>query len=137
MPLTDAILAVPASAWAPAVEPDGDIRHCAWVAELAGDCLTGWPAERTGVRVFPAHPTGTVESGVHPARQQGPIPAHGQPTQPKRPAGRSGGPSWHAEARSATRGAGCGQPLEGGYGVGAPDPVDRAGVAVAGHQQTL
>jgi hypothetical protein len=25
------------------VEPVGDIRDGAWVAELAGDCLTGWP----------------------------------------------------------------------------------------------
>lgn len=34
---------VPASAWTPAVEPGGDIRDGAWLAELAGDCLTGWP----------------------------------------------------------------------------------------------
>ncbi|MFF4250634.1 transposase [Streptomyces sp. NPDC001663] len=38
-----AVLKVPTSAWTPAVEPDGDIRDDAWVAELAGDCLTGWP----------------------------------------------------------------------------------------------
>jgi hypothetical protein len=47
MTITDAIhqavLKIPASAWTPAVEPDGDIRDGAWVAELAGDCLTGWP----------------------------------------------------------------------------------------------
>ncbi|MCC5480517.1 IS1380 family transposase [Streptomyces barringtoniae] len=47
MTITDAVhqavLKVPASAWTPAVEPDGDIRDGAWVAELAGDCLTGWP----------------------------------------------------------------------------------------------
>ncbi|QKV90447.1 IS1380 family transposase [Streptomyces sp. NA02950] len=47
MTITDAIhqavLKVPASAWTPAVEPDGDIRDGAWVAELGGDCLTGWP----------------------------------------------------------------------------------------------
>jgi hypothetical protein len=47
MTITDAIheavLKVPASAWTPAVEPDGDIRDGAWVAELAGDCLAGWP----------------------------------------------------------------------------------------------
>ncbi|MFD9434203.1 IS1380 family transposase [Streptomyces sp. NPDC060002] len=47
MTITDAIhqavLKVPASAWTPAVEPDGEIRDGAWVAELAGDCLTGWP----------------------------------------------------------------------------------------------
>ncbi|MEU6655318.1 IS1380 family transposase [Streptomyces sp. NPDC046900] len=47
MVITDAIhqavLLVPASAWAPAVEPDGDVRDGAWVAELAGDVLGGWP----------------------------------------------------------------------------------------------
>ncbi len=47
MTITDAIhqavLAVPASAWTPAVEPDGEIRDGAWVAELAGDCLNDWP----------------------------------------------------------------------------------------------
>lgn len=47
MTITDAIhqavLKVPVSAWTPAVEPDGDIRDGAWVAELAGDCLTGRP----------------------------------------------------------------------------------------------
>jgi hypothetical protein len=48
MTITDAIhqavLKVPASAWTLAVEPDCDIRDCARVAELAGDCPTGWPA---------------------------------------------------------------------------------------------
>ncbi|MGF6947028.1 hypothetical protein BKA18_006881 [Streptomyces auratus] len=43
MTITDAIhqavLKVPASAWT----PDGEIRDGAWAAELAGDCLTGWP----------------------------------------------------------------------------------------------
>jgi hypothetical protein len=47
MAITDAIhqdaLKVPASAWTPAVEPDGEIRDGAWVAELTGDLLTGWP----------------------------------------------------------------------------------------------
>ncbi|MFF9403754.1 IS1380 family transposase [Streptomyces sp. NPDC014744] len=49
MTITDAIhqavLKVPASAWTPAVEPDGDIRDGAWVAEIdaGSDCLTGWP----------------------------------------------------------------------------------------------
>lgn len=44
--ITDAVhqaaLRVSASAWTPAVEPGGGIRDGAWVAELAGDCLTGW-----------------------------------------------------------------------------------------------
>ncbi len=47
MTITDAIhqavLKVPASAWTPAVEPDGEIRDGAWVAELDGDCLKDWP----------------------------------------------------------------------------------------------
>jgi Transposase DDE domain group 1 len=47
MTITDAIhqtaLKVPAPAWTPAAQPDGDIRDGAWVAELAGDCLTGRP----------------------------------------------------------------------------------------------
>ncbi|MGW7367056.1 IS1380 family transposase [Streptomyces sp. NPDC054841] len=53
MTITDAIhsavLKVPASAWTPAVEPDGEIREGAWVAELAGDVLDGWP---TGMRLI-------------------------------------------------------------------------------------
>jgi hypothetical protein len=39
-----AVLRVPAPAWTPAVEPDGEVREGAWVAELAGDVLTGWPS---------------------------------------------------------------------------------------------
>lgn len=38
-----AVLKIPASAWTPAVEPGGHIRNGAWVAELAGDVLDGWP----------------------------------------------------------------------------------------------
>jgi hypothetical protein len=38
-----AVLLVPASAWTPAVEPGGEVRDGAWVAELAGDVLKGWP----------------------------------------------------------------------------------------------
>ena len=44
-----AALQVPATAWTPAVEPDGQVRDGAWVAELAGDVLTGWP---TGMRLI-------------------------------------------------------------------------------------
>jgi hypothetical protein len=48
MTITDAIhhavLQVPATAWTPAVEPGGQVRDGAWVAELAGDVLTSWPA---------------------------------------------------------------------------------------------
>jgi hypothetical protein len=44
-----AVLKAPASAWTPAVEPDSEIRDGAWVAELDGDCLKGWP---TGMRLI-------------------------------------------------------------------------------------
>jgi hypothetical protein len=47
MTITDAVhqavLKIPASAWTPAVEPGGQVRDGAWVAELDGDVLTGWP----------------------------------------------------------------------------------------------
>ncbi len=52
MTITDAIhqavLKVPASAGTPAIEPDGEIRDGAWIAELDADCLKGWP---TGMRL--------------------------------------------------------------------------------------
>jgi hypothetical protein len=61
MVITDAIhqavLLVPASAWTPAVEPDGSVRDGAWVAELAGDVLNGWPqGMRLIVRKERPHP---------------------------------------------------------------------------------
>ncbi|WP_329571091.1 IS1380 family transposase [Kitasatospora sp. NBC_01266] len=61
MTITDAIhqavLKIPASAWTPAVEPGGEIRDGAWVAELAGDVLTGWPqGMRLVVRKERPHP---------------------------------------------------------------------------------
>ncbi len=47
MTITDAIhqavLKVPLAAWTPAVEPGGEIRDGAWVAELTGGMLDGWP----------------------------------------------------------------------------------------------
>ncbi|MEU9653157.1 IS1380 family transposase [Streptomyces sp. NPDC048110] len=47
MVITEAIhshvLKFPASAWTPAVETDGEVRDGAWVAELAGGVLDGWP----------------------------------------------------------------------------------------------
>jgi hypothetical protein len=47
MTVTEAIhqhvLRVPASAWTATVEADGEIRDGAWVAELTGDVLDGWP----------------------------------------------------------------------------------------------
>jgi hypothetical protein len=63
MTITDAIhqavLKVPASAWTPAVEPDGEVRDGAWVAELdaGSDCLKGWPkGMRLIVRKERPHP---------------------------------------------------------------------------------
>lgn len=37
------VLKVPASAWTPAVETDGEIRDGTWVAELTSDVQDGWP----------------------------------------------------------------------------------------------
>ncbi|MCX5400717.1 IS1380 family transposase [Streptomyces sp. NBC_00102] len=61
MTITDhihqAVLTVPPTAWTPAVEPDGEIRHGAWVAELGGDTLKGWPpGMRLIVRKERPHP---------------------------------------------------------------------------------
>lgn len=51
------VLQVPASAWTPAVEADGEIRDGAWVAELTGDVLHGWPkGMRLIVRKERPHP---------------------------------------------------------------------------------
>jgi hypothetical protein len=47
MVITEAIhshvLKIPPPAWTPAIETDGEVRDGAWVAELTGDLLTGWP----------------------------------------------------------------------------------------------
>ncbi|WP_395298412.1 IS1380 family transposase [Kitasatospora hibisci] len=52
-----AVLLVPASAWTPAVVPDGSVRDGAWVAELGGDVLKGWPkGMRLIVRKERPHP---------------------------------------------------------------------------------
>ncbi|WP_438306150.1 IS1380 family transposase [Streptomyces sp. HUAS TT11] len=61
MTITDAIhqavLTVPASVWTPAIEPDGQVRDGAWVAELAGDVLKGRPSGmRLIVRKERPHP---------------------------------------------------------------------------------
>jgi hypothetical protein len=61
MTITDAVhhavLRVPESAWTVAVEPDGQVRDGAWVAELAGGVLKGWPAGmRLIVRKERPHP---------------------------------------------------------------------------------
>ena len=61
MTITDtvhqAVLKIPTSAWTPAVEPGGDIRDGAWIAEIAGDVLDGWPeGMRLIVRKERPHP---------------------------------------------------------------------------------
>ena len=61
MVITEAIhshvLKIPASAWTPAVETDGEVRDGAWVAELTGDLLMGWPeGMRLIVRKERPHP---------------------------------------------------------------------------------
>ncbi|MGH3311306.1 MAG: IS1380 family transposase [Streptomyces sp.] len=61
MTITDAVhqavLKVPPAAWTPAVEPEGEIRDGAWVAELSGDILKGWPkGMRLIVRKERPHP---------------------------------------------------------------------------------
>ncbi|MGK5445967.1 IS1380 family transposase [Streptomyces radiopugnans] len=64
MVITEAIhsrvLKVPASAWTAAVEADGEIRDGAWVAELTGDVLDGWPK---GMRLI------TCKERPHPGAQ--------------------------------------------------------------------
>ncbi|NED80917.1 IS1380 family transposase, partial [Streptomyces sp. SID11233] len=52
-----AVLKVPPAAWTVAVEPGGEIRDGAWVAELDGDVLKGWPkGMRLIVRKERPHP---------------------------------------------------------------------------------
>ncbi|MCX4515752.1 IS1380 family transposase [Streptomyces sp. NBC_01619] len=51
------VLKIPASAWTPAVETSGEVRDGAWVAELTGDLLDGWPkGMRLIVRKERPHP---------------------------------------------------------------------------------
>jgi hypothetical protein len=61
MVITEAIhehvLKVPASAWAPAVETNGEARDGAWIAELTGKLIDGWPkGMRLIVRKERPHP---------------------------------------------------------------------------------
>ncbi|WP_445402186.1 IS1380 family transposase [Streptomyces sp. LE64] len=52
-----AALKVPATAWTAAIDPGGEIRDGAWVAEITGDCLKGWPkGMRLIVRKERPHP---------------------------------------------------------------------------------
>ncbi|WP_406724449.1 IS1380 family transposase [Streptomyces sp. GD-15H] len=51
------VLKIPESAWTPAVETGGEVRDGAWVAELTGDLLDGWPkGMRLIVRKERPHP---------------------------------------------------------------------------------
>ncbi|GAA3977198.1 IS1380 family transposase [Streptomyces marokkonensis] len=51
------VLKTPAQAWTPAVETDGSVRDGAWVAELTGGLLDGWPkGMRLIVRKERPHP---------------------------------------------------------------------------------
>ncbi|PJM91315.1 transposase, partial [Streptomyces sp. CB01373] len=51
------VLRVPASAWTPAVESDGEVCDGAWLAELTGDLIDGWPkGMRLIVRKERPHP---------------------------------------------------------------------------------
>ncbi|MFF5344079.1 IS1380 family transposase [Streptomyces althioticus] len=51
------VLKIPASAWTPAVETSGQVRDGAWVAELTGALLDGWPkGMRLIVRKERPHP---------------------------------------------------------------------------------
>ncbi|MEU2588676.1 IS1380 family transposase [Streptomyces avermitilis] len=65
MTITDAVhqavLKVPARAWTPAVEPDGEVRPGAWVAELAGGVLKGWPS---GMRLIVSQGTTSPRRAV-------------------------------------------------------------------------
>ncbi len=61
MVITEAIhehaLKIPAFAWTPAIESNGEVRDGAWVAELTGDLLHGWPqGMRLIVRKERPHP---------------------------------------------------------------------------------
>ncbi|CCK32806.1 transposase [Streptomyces davaonensis JCM 4913] len=72
MVITEAIhehvLKIPASAWTPAVESDGEVRDEAWVAELTGDLLDGWPQ---GIRLI------VRKERPHPGAQLRITDAHG------------------------------------------------------------
>ncbi|MCP9960769.1 IS1380 family transposase [Streptomyces somaliensis] len=51
------VLKIPASAWTPAVETGGQVRDGAWVAEVTGKLLDGWPkGMRLIVRKERPHP---------------------------------------------------------------------------------
>ncbi|MGF6947034.1 hypothetical protein BKA18_006887 [Streptomyces auratus] len=53
----EAVLKVPPAAWTVAIEPGGEIRDAAWVGELTGDVLKGWPqGMQLNVRKERPHP---------------------------------------------------------------------------------
>jgi hypothetical protein len=59
----DAMLGLPASAWVPAINPDGSVRDGAWVAEATGHLdLAGWPpGTRAICRKERPHESGDLE----------------------------------------------------------------------------
>jgi hypothetical protein len=64
-----AVLKVPPAAWTAAVEPGGEIRDGAWIAERSGDCLKGWPkGMRLIVRKERPHPGAQLRRTRRPSR---------------------------------------------------------------------
>ncbi|SOR77702.1 hypothetical protein SCNRRL3882_1172 [Streptomyces chartreusis NRRL 3882] len=108
MEITEAIhehvLKIPASAWTPAVETNGEARDGAWVAELTGKLLDGWPK---GMRLI------IRKERPHPGAQLRITDAHGMritcfPT--STPTGRSPSSSSRARRFRPVRGRGTRAP---------------------------
>lgn len=82
-PIHRHVLKIPGPAWTPAAEADGQIRDGAWVAELTGKLLDGWPS---GIRLI------VRKERPHPGAQLRITDADGmriQASLPTPPAGRS------------------------------------------------
>ncbi|MFI5469336.1 transposase [Streptomyces cacaoi] len=99
MTITDAIhhtvLKIPATAWTAVAEPDGEIRDGAWVAELVGDVLDGWPkGMRLIVQQEPPHPGAQLRFTDADGMRLTCLP----PTQPTRQS-----PSWSCATAGAPR----------------------------------
>lgn len=61
--IRQAVLKVPSAAWTAAVEPEGEIRDGAWVAELTGDVLKG--SQSTGSRSARSEVTAAYAAAAH------------------------------------------------------------------------
>jgi hypothetical protein len=77
--MQEAILKVPARAWTPAYDADGQVRPGAWVAEITGMLdLASWPEEMRVLvrkeRPTPAPSCGSPTSAVRAARRPGTAP---------------------------------------------------------------